>query len=434
MSFKGRKLISLLLASMMMVGLLAACGSDSSSNKGAASSGNNDSEKPAEQVTVEFWTISLQPTFNDYFNKLIADYEAKNPNVKIDWKDYPYDAVLNKLMTNIAGGNAPDVVNLNTELANQMGTKDALVDFNQELTADQKAAYFQGIYSSTEMNGKAFALPWYTGLPVLFMNKDLVVKAGLNPDNPPKTKQELNEWGRQIKEKTGAYGYIFTMEARTLLEENLPFLTEDYKKAAFNTPEVEAYVNENVQLLKDGVIPKDIINYDKQVQYFASEQVAMSLSSSPFINKIKTAAPDVYNKMLAVPSPVGKAGIRYSNTMNIVVPSATSHKKEAVDFAVFVTNAANQVEFSKIANTLPSTVESAKDPFFSENDGTLEGVAKTVSAVSLDKAEDFYIGVESAKDVNQTITKALQEIYLNGADVKKTLTTAESDVNKILGN
>ncbi|MGG4194810.1 sugar ABC transporter substrate-binding protein [Paenibacillus jamilae] len=434
MSFKGRKLISLLLASMMMVGLLAACGSDSSSNKGAASSGNNDSEKPAEQVTVEFWTISLQPTFNDYFNKLIADYEAKNPNVKIDWKDYPYDAVLNKLMTNIAGGNAPDVVNLNTELANQMGTKDALVDFNQELTADQKAAYFQGIYSSTEMNGKAFALPWYTGLPVLFMNKDLVVKAGLNPDNPPKTKQELNEWGRKIKEKTGAYGYIFTMEARTLLEENLPFLTADYKKAAFNTPEVEAYVNENVQLLKDGVIPKDIINYDKQVQYFASEQVAMSLSSSPFINKIKTAAPDVYNKMLAVPSPVGKAGIRYSNTMNIVVPSATSHKKEAVDFAVFVTNAANQVEFSKIANTLPSTVESAKDPFFSENDGTLEGVAKTVSAVSLDKAEDFYIGVESAKDVNQTITKALQEIYLNGADVKKTLTTAESDVNKILGN
>ncbi|SYX81673.1 ABC transporter substrate-binding protein [Paenibacillus alvei] len=434
MSFKGRKLISLLLASMMMVGLLAACGSDSSGNKGAASSGNNDSEKPAEQVTVEFWTISLQPTFNDYFNKLIADYEAKNRNVKIDWKDYPYDAVLNKLMTNIAGGNAPDVVNLNTELANQMGTKDALVDFNQELTADQKAAYFQGIYSSTEMNGKGFALPWYTGLPVLFMNKDLVVKAGLNPDNPPKTKQELNEWGRQIKEKTGAYGYIFTMEARTLLEENLPFLTEDYKKAAFNTPEVEAYVNENVQLLKDGVIPKDIINYDKQVQYFASEQVAMSLSSSPFINKIKTAAPDVYNKMLAVPSPVGKAGIRYSNTMNIVVPSATSHKKEAVDFAVFVTNAANQVEFSKIANTLPSTVESAKDPFFSENDGTLEGVAKTVSAVSLDKAEDFYIGVESAKDVNQTITKALQEIYLNGADVKKTLTTAESDVNKILGN
>ena len=432
MSFKGRRLISLLLASMMMVGLLAACGSSSSGNGEAAP--GDEGKKAEEQVTVEFWTISLQPTFNDYFNKLITDYEAQNPNVKIDWKDYPYDAVLNKLMTNIAGGEAPDVVNLNTELANQMGTKGALVDLNQELTAEQKAAYFPGIYSSTEMGGQAYALPWYTGLPVLFLNKDLVEKAGLNPDTPPQTKQELNEWGRQIKEKTGAYGYIFTMEARTLLEENLPFLSEDYKKAAFNTPEVEEYVNENLQLLNDGVIPKDIINYDKQVQYFASEQVAMSLSSSPFINKIKTAAPDVYEKMIAVPSPVGKAGIRYSNTMNLVVPAATSHKKEAVDFAVFVTNAANQLEFSKIANTLPSTVETAKDPFFSENDGTLEGVAKTVSAVSLDKAEDFYIGVESAKDVNQAVTKALQTIYLNGADVKKTLDEAEAEVNKILGD
>ncbi len=433
MSFRGKRWISLLLASILIAGLLAACGSKSSEGE-ATKNGDGGEKKAEEQVTVEFWTISLQPTFNDYFDKLIADYETQHPNVKIDWKDYPYDAVLNKLMTSIAGGEAPDVVNLNTEFANQMGSKDALVDFNQELTAEQKAAYFPGIYSSTEMNGKAFALPWYTALPVLFLNKDLVEKAGLDPSNPPATKEELNEWGRQIREKTGAYGYIFTMEARTLLEENLPFLTEDYKKAAFNTPEVEEYINENVELLKEGVIPKDIINYDKQVQYFASEQVAMSLSSSPFINKIKTAAPDVYNKMVAVPSPVGKAGIRYSNTMNLVVPAATSHKKEAVDFAVFVTNAANQLEFSKVANTLPSTVESAKDPFFSENDGSVEGVAKTVSAVSLDKAEDFYLGIENANDVNQAVTKALQIIYLNDGDVKKELAEAEKEVNRILGN
>lgn len=434
MNFKGRGWISLLLASIMMVGLLAACGSGSSDNGAAATNGNANEKKAEKQVTVEFWTISLQPTFNDYFEQLITEYETQNPNVKIDWKDYPYDAVLNKLLTNIAGGEAPDVVNLNTEFANQMGSKGALVDFNQALTPEQKAAYFPGIYSSTEMDGKAYSLPWYTALPVLFLNKDLVEKAGLDPSNPPATKEELNEWGRQIKEKTGAYGYIFTMEARTLLEENLPFLTEDYKKAAFNTPEVEEYIHENLKLLDEGVIPKDIINYDKQVQYFASEQVAMSLSSSPFINKIKTAAPDVYNKMIAVPSPVGKAGIRFSNTMNLVVPEATSHKQEAVDFAVFVTNAANQLQFSKIANTLPSTVESAKDPFFSENDGSVEGMAKSMSAVSLDQAKDFYIGIENANDVNNAVTKALQIIYLNDGDVKKELAEAEKEVNQILGN
>ena len=72
---------------MLMVGLLAACGSGSSGNKETASNGNSDGAKAGEQVTVEFWTISLQPTFNDYFDKLIADYEAQNPNVKIDWRN-----------------------------------------------------------------------------------------------------------------------------------------------------------------------------------------------------------------------------------------------------------------------------------------------------------------------------------------------------------
>ncbi|MBI2973821.1 MAG: sugar ABC transporter substrate-binding protein, partial [Armatimonadetes bacterium] len=39
------------------------------------------------QVTLEFWTISLQPFFTDYINGLIAAYERANPEVKITWVD-----------------------------------------------------------------------------------------------------------------------------------------------------------------------------------------------------------------------------------------------------------------------------------------------------------------------------------------------------------
>ncbi|MGE8203793.1 ABC transporter substrate-binding protein [Heyndrickxia sp. NPDC080065] len=415
-----KRFLSLFLSVTLIIGVLAACSSKETGSKEGGKS------------KVEFWTISLQPTFNDYFNDLIAKYEEKNPKVKIVWKDYPYDAIQNKLLTSIASGEAPGVVNLNTEFANQMGTKDALVDLNKELTQEQKDAYFKGIYASTEIDGKANALPWYTGLPVLFINKELVEKAGLDPNNPPKTKEELNQWGKTIKEKTGAYGYVFTMEARSILEEGNKLLTDDYSKAAFNNDDVKASIKENVQLMKDGVIPKDILDYDKQIQFFGSEQVAMILSSSPFINKIKSASPDVYKKMIAVPSPVGKADIRFSNTMNVVVPAKTKHKKEAVDFAAYVTNAENQLAFSKAASTLPSTVDSAKDAFFSKNDGTLEGQALTVSAASLDKATDFYLGIANASDVNGSINKHLQNIYLNNADIDKELSAAEKEVNDIL--
>ncbi len=69
-----------------------------------------------EKESIEFWTISLQPTFNDYFEKLIADFEGANPNVTINWKDYPKDTIQDKLLTSIASDNAPDVVNLEINL------------------------------------------------------------------------------------------------------------------------------------------------------------------------------------------------------------------------------------------------------------------------------------------------------------------------------
>jgi len=136
--------------------------------------------------------------------------------------------------------------------------------------------------------------------------------------------------------------------------------------------------------------------------------------------------------MVAVPSPVGKAGIRFSNTMNLVVPAKTKNKKEAVDFAAYVTNAENQLAFSKAASTLPSTVESAKDTFFYKNDGSLESQALSASADSLSKATDFYLGIPNANDVNSIINKHLQNIYLNDANIDQELSAAEKEVNDVL--
>jgi len=436
MKTKVKKATSLLLVSVMAMSLLAGCGGSKTTSEGGSStpaaSEKPATEKPKEDVKLEFWTISLQPTFNDYFNNLIAAYEGEHPNVKIDWKDFPYDAIQNKLLTSIASDQAPAVVNLNTELANQMGSKNALVDFNAELTAEQKGLYFDGIYNSTVVNGKGFALPWYTGLPVLFLNKDLVEKAGLDINNPPKTNDELHAWAKQMKEKANVGGYTIRTDATIFVAEGVPLLSEDNTKAAFNTPEAEKIVASYVDLINSGAIPKEDANYDKQVQYYVSEQVGMTISNSSFINRLKTTSEDIYKKTVAVPAPVGKGDVRFSSTMNIAVPSATKHKDEAVDFALFVTNAANQLDFSKKANTLPSTKDSIKDAFFTNDDGTLEAKAKIASAQSLDKASDFLLGVKNAGDIRSAIGKKLQNVYLNGADIKKELTTAEKDVNDIL--
>ncbi|MBB6678483.1 sugar ABC transporter substrate-binding protein [Cohnella lubricantis] len=412
---------------------MTACSSNN--NEGSPSANGNDGNTSAnEPVTLEFWTIALQPKFNDYFNALFADYAKTHPNVTIDWKDYPLDAIQSKLLATAAGGDAPDVVNLNTEFANQLASKGALADLGSLISEETKSAYFDGIFNSTVFDGKPYAFPWYTGTQVLYMNKSLVEKAGLDPANPPKTKEELYEWGRQIKEKTGAAGYATQFSANHFPSEDIPILNEDRTAAAFNSDAGVAVIQNLKDLVDEGIILKDDANFDKQIQYYASEQVAFELSGPTFINFIKTAAEDVYNNTIAVPLPTGKGDLRYSNSMNIVVPKGSSHPQEAADFAAFLTNADNQTAFSKIANTLPSTKKSIEDPFFTQSDNTLEAQAKIASAQSLDKAQEYFLGVPNASDINTAINRKLQEIILNGADVKSSLDAAAAEVNDVLKN
>ncbi|WIV19058.1 sugar ABC transporter substrate-binding protein [Paenibacillus polygoni] len=389
-------------------------------------------EVSSEPVTLKFWTIALQPKFNDYFNKLITEYEAAHENVTIEWQDYPYDAITQKLLTSSASNTSPDVVNLNTEFANQMGTKGALVDLNEYLTAEEKAEYFDGIFDSTVLGDKAYALPWYTGTEVLFMNKKIVEAAGLDPASPPQTREELADWARTVKEKTGKMGYALNLVTKLLTIDGIPILNEDKSAAAFNTPEMAATVENLKKLMDEGLIVKEDSDLGKQVQFYSAEQTAFVLAGPTFINFIKTSAPEIYENTVAVSLPTGKAGLRLSNSMDLVVPSKSKHPKEAAEFAKFITNAENQTAFSKEANTLPSTKKSVEDPFFTESDGSLEAEAKLASSQSLDKATDHMVGVPNASDINSALARGLQDMLLNGKEIQATLKSMETEVNNIL--
>ncbi len=143
-----RSILVLVLAVCMMAGIVAGCGSSTAtdtkssdtaaSTAAASSTAAADSSVSQEPVNLQFWTISLQPTFTDFFNKLIETYQNDNKNVTVKWTDLPYDAIQNKLITAAAGGNAPDVVNLNTEMALTLAGKGILVNLEKEATEEQK--------------------------------------------------------------------------------------------------------------------------------------------------------------------------------------------------------------------------------------------------------------------------------------------------------
>ena len=243
-----KKLLSVVLCAAMAVSMLVGCGNGGESGKQSAD------KSSSKNVTLDFWTIDLKATFGDFFNDLISKYEEENKGVKINWTDIPYADVQSKLVAAVAGGTAPDVVNLNTQMTLTLAGQGALTDLNKEATEDQKSIYIKDLWDSAKIGDSVYAFPWYASPDIMFYNQDLFEKAGMEV---PKTFDEALKMSKEFYEKTGAYLFQPDEFFNILFEENIDILSSDGTAAAFNTQKTADLLKEYKQYTDQGVIPKN---------------------------------------------------------------------------------------------------------------------------------------------------------------------------------
>ena len=88
---------------------------------------------------IEFWTISLRPTFTGYIESRIDAFEADHPGVEVVWVDVPFMAIERKLIAAAAADRAPDVINLSDMMFARFAAAGAFVDLDGVTTTEQQA-------------------------------------------------------------------------------------------------------------------------------------------------------------------------------------------------------------------------------------------------------------------------------------------------------
>lgn len=370
---------------------------------------------------LEFWTISLKPLFTGYMEETISSYESSHPRVKIRWVDVPIQAVASKLLATLASGSPPSVVNLNSEYALQFAEMEALINLDEFLSQKEKSLYFQGLWNAAAYRGGHYAFPWYVTTQVLIYNRKIFQAAGLNPDQPPDSLEEIARLSRVIKEKTGLYGFMPSIKLiDELLLDGIPVVSADGKEALFGTPEAEKKLEFYGNLFQKQIIPSESLqlakSYLRAVEMFQAGTLAMIITGPQFLNRIRDNAPEIYKVTDVAPAPRGKAGIVPAATMNLVIPLTAPKKEEAIRFALHMTSDANQLAFCKLVPVLPSTKQAAKDPFFFSKEGPegdpLLQKGRRLSASQLPLAKDLNLGLKNAKDRNEVIKDMLEGVLL----------------------
>ncbi|CDZ39282.1 Sn-glycerol-3-phosphate-binding lipoprotein UgpB [Neorhizobium galegae bv. officinalis] len=174
-------------------------------------------EMPAtvdKPVTISFYNYNLASASAgaDATRELIAGFEKKFPNVKVETIAVPSNEIINRVQADIVAGKQPDVAQLTFRdlifIASDLGGN-ALEDMVKpaELKEHLAGMIPKGLELG-KVDGKTYGLAYTFSTPVLYYNGDLFKLAGLDPNNPPKTWADVNIAGKAIKEKTGKNGFF----------------------------------------------------------------------------------------------------------------------------------------------------------------------------------------------------------------------------------
>jgi putative chitobiose transport system substrate-binding protein len=359
-------------------------------------------ERPARAADgrriITFLTMALRPTFDGYFLPLIAEFEAQNPDVVINWIDSPYDEYETKLMTSFLANRSPDVINLPSESLNEYIHKGLLHQLEALLPPEVPAAFVPSILKNGGMfEGHVYALPWYASVNVLFLNRDILEQAGYSADNPPRYFTELPELCRVVRERTGKFGifplYTQAGSLRTMLwQAGVPILGEDGRSAGFGTPRAVEVLKFWSDLYRNNLVPREALTatHMRPIEYFKTGNLAILESGPQFIRNIRSDSPEIYEKTVVAPLLTWPGVEQNIATLHVIAVSKQSlHPETAAAFAAWVTNAENQLKFCKLVTIMPSVTAALEDSYFTDTEDTLEGNARRISAELMKRSVVF---------------------------------------------
>ncbi|SIQ12940.1 multiple sugar transport system substrate-binding protein [Paenibacillus sp. RU4T] len=270
----------------------AACGNggtaDTASGEGSGSASQSGTqEKP---VTLKFYSYNLAIASQvEGTKKLISEFEAAHPTIKIDAVPVASTDINAKVQADIVAGTAPDVAQLTFD-----GLDFAVNNFNAKpledfVPADEMAENFKDFSPNGlklgQLNGKTYGLPFTFSTPVLFYNADLFRKAGLDPDQPPKTWEEVKQAGLAIKEKTGEAGAIINGASggdwiiQAVIGSNGgSVLSDDRKTITFGEPEAVGAIRMWQDMIQSGASNK--MNQGEAMEAFSQGKTGMLLFTS----------------------------------------------------------------------------------------------------------------------------------------------------------
>ncbi|MDX6282538.1 MAG: multiple sugar transport system substrate-binding protein [Kribbellaceae bacterium] len=318
--------------------LLATAACADGSDPSASSSGGTIDENAPVTITVGNKPKPDKPADVAAFERNVKKFTDEHPNITVKSTETSWDP--QTFQAQVAGGSLPTVMSISfTEPLNMIPNKQ-LPDITDELklvdmTKDLNPETLKLVQDD---KGRIYGVPFEAFSVGLAYNRALFKQAGLDPDKPPTTWDEVRQFAKQITEKTGRAGYAQLTKDNTggwmlttmTYSMGGKVQSDDGKKSTFN----DAPTKKALQLLKDmrwtdnTMGTQFLYNQEEARQDFAAGKIGMIMQ-----------APDAYDMAVknfamkpadfgegALPQDGGPFGTLTGGSIKMINPKSTKNE------------------------------------------------------------------------------------------------------------
>jgi len=331
-------------------------------------------------VTITFYDYNLASAGNgaDATKKLISEFEAANPNVKVNGVGVGSADFSARIQADIAARRPIDLIQLvfsDLDYAVHNYGAQALEDM---IPADELKADFAGMSPNGlklgVMDGKTYGLAFTFSTPVLFYNADLFKAAGLDPSKPPATWADLKTDALAIQQKTGKTGFtsgIYGPTAGDWLFQGVirsnggEVISRDRKTLAFASPEAIAAVQTMRDLHDAGVMP-EMLDINAQMEGMASGNVGMYLQTSAIQAFLVKGATGKFDLRASTMPAFGDKPVRPNNSGSalVIVTADPLKQRAAWELMKFLTSKHGYTVITSEIGYLPLRTDIVNDPAY----------------------------------------------------------------------
>jgi len=388
-------------------------------------------------VTLTMWS---RDSNQDFLRELVDMWNSTHPN-QIELTIIPAADFVTRVGVASAGGEAPDLLPIDliyVPAFARAGNLAEIGDFIDSLPyADQLSPSHVHL---GEYDGGRYAVPFAAEGSVLLYNKGLFEQAGLDPEAPPTTWQEIYDAAVAITALgDDTYGYYFSgacagCNAFTYLPliwaSGGDVLSEDGLSATVDSPEVRAALEFYQRMWAEGLIPPSA-QADTGTDFlnaFLTGKIGMAGSGAFSISVLKNDHPEIDFGLTFLPGQEGGSS-SFAGGDSIAITSSSQYVAESFEFIQWVLSEEIQLEMFAARGQLPLRADLI-DNEYSQQDPRL---ITNAEAMNLGKTPYSFVYNQLFNDANGPWLSMIQTAIFQG-DIDGAVAIAQQGFTDILAS